>query len=294
MYTNNVCIDIGLYALFVAILSLDSPSGREGTLANWLFVKLASLGACPRFDGAAVHIGSECGNLLGSIAGQGRLANEKPIMLVAHMDTASSTMGLVPRCDDGWVHTDGRTALGADDKAGIAVILMALRRLRTQGKPHLPIEIVFTVAEEIGLLGCRHLDRSTLFADEAIVCDSSGRVGSLVIKSVMTENSNVIYMWPTVRPTVERSLPTTDVSSSHPLVERFAKAAVSAGLDFEAESTGALSDANILSSHGITAVNMGLGIEAEHTAQERIHLSSLQSAIAVLTEVLGMSRHELS
>lgn len=48
------------------------------------------------------------------------------------------------------VCTDGTTLLGADDKAGIAIILQAVEEILTEGAPHGKICIAFTPDEEIG------------------------------------------------------------------------------------------------------------------------------------------------
>ena len=53
--------------------------------------------------------------------------------------------------------TDGNTLLGADDKAGLAVIMTAAAMLKDSGQPHGPITLLFTVDEEIGR-GTEHLD----------------------------------------------------------------------------------------------------------------------------------------
>lgn len=49
------------------------------------------------------------------------------------------------------ITTDGTTLLGADDKAGVAVVMTALERLLAQpDKPRCPVRVVFTCDEEIG------------------------------------------------------------------------------------------------------------------------------------------------
>ena len=56
------------------------------------------------------------------------------------------------------VTTDGTTLLGADDKAGIAVIMEAAATLMANPHlPHGPVRICFTCDEEIGR-GVDHLD----------------------------------------------------------------------------------------------------------------------------------------
>ncbi len=68
----------------------------------------------------------------------------------------------------------GDTVLGADDKAGIAELLEALEVIREQKIPHGPIEIVVTIAEEIGLVGAKHFDYSMVTARRGYALDTEG------------------------------------------------------------------------------------------------------------------------
>ncbi len=66
--------------------------------------------------------------------------------------------GLVLKLENGIIHAEG-TTLGGDD--GIAVAF-ALAILASDDIPHPPLEAVFTVDEEIGMLGAAALDCSPL------------------------------------------------------------------------------------------------------------------------------------
>jgi tripeptide aminopeptidase len=72
------------------------------------------------------------------------------------------------------VTTDGTTLLGADDKAGIAVIMSAAAYLVAHAEiPHGPIRLCFTCDEEIGH-GVDHLDLKKLGALCAYTLDGDG------------------------------------------------------------------------------------------------------------------------
>jgi tripeptide aminopeptidase len=72
------------------------------------------------------------------------------------------------------VTTDGTTLLGADDKAGIAVIMSAVAHLMAHPEiPHGPIRICFTCDEEIGR-GVDHLDLAKLGAQVGYTLDGGG------------------------------------------------------------------------------------------------------------------------
>jgi tripeptide aminopeptidase len=72
------------------------------------------------------------------------------------------------------VTTDGTTLLGADDKAGVAVIMEAAGYLIAHPDvPHGPIRVCFTCDEEIGH-GVDHLDLAKLGAGVAYTLDGGG------------------------------------------------------------------------------------------------------------------------
>lgn len=66
--------------------------------------------------------------------------------------------------------TDGRTLLGADDKAGITEIMTAIERVISEEKPHGPICIAFTPDEEIGR-GADNFNVDLFGADYAYTVD---------------------------------------------------------------------------------------------------------------------------
>ena len=82
------------------------------------------------------------------------------------------------------VVTDGNTLLGADDKAGIAVIMSALAYLKEHPEiKHKNISVAFTVDEEIGQ-GAKHFDLKEMDADYAFTIDGGN------IECVDYENFN--------------------------------------------------------------------------------------------------------
>lgn len=76
------------------------------------------------------------------------------------------------------ITTDGTTLLGADDKAGVAVIMEMARLLMVNPSiPHGPVRIVFTCDEEIGY-GVKHLEPAEIGAVVAYTLDgmASGEI----------------------------------------------------------------------------------------------------------------------
>ncbi|HET7770316.1 MAG TPA: M20/M25/M40 family metallo-hydrolase, partial [Chloroflexota bacterium] len=156
--------------LFLELVKIDSPSGHEQKIAEHLAARLNALGCTSRID--------ETGNVLGRRPGQGDLTGRPCILLSGHMDTVQPGIGVQPRVEDGIVRSSGTTILGADDKAGLAAILEALRV--TQGTACRPVEVAFSVQEETGLSGSKGMDTTWFDARQAVVLDSNNAVGSIV------------------------------------------------------------------------------------------------------------------
>jgi len=71
------------------------------------------------------------------------------------------------------VTSDGRTLLGADDKAGVAEIMTAVAHLHGTSEPRANVRIAFTVDEEVGR-GVEHFDVEAFGAEAAYTLDGSG------------------------------------------------------------------------------------------------------------------------
>jgi tripeptide aminopeptidase len=161
---------------FITLASINSPSRQEATVADYLLKRLREMGLEPIMDDSASRNGGDTGNLLVRLPGN---AAGPCILLCAHMDTVGTTEGMTPVLRDGVLYSNGETILGADDKAGIAVILAALAELLESGAPHGDIEIVLSVQEEVGLFGVSYLD-AELKAAFGYIFDGDGPVGHIV------------------------------------------------------------------------------------------------------------------
>jgi tripeptide aminopeptidase len=158
-----------LTALFLELVRIDSHSRKEGAVARRLARELGELGADVAFDAAGAAVGGEVGNLIARVPGR---IDAEPLLLSAHMDTVAPGEGVRPVVDGDVIRSDGRTVLGGDDKSGLAIICEVVRSLREHDVAHGPLEIVFTICEEAGLLGAKHLDVGRLRARSGLVLDS--------------------------------------------------------------------------------------------------------------------------
>ncbi|MCK4306591.1 M20/M25/M40 family metallo-hydrolase [candidate division WOR-3 bacterium] len=146
---------------FLEFVKVGSESSKEGKFCNIVAEKLRGLGAQVFLDKTGEKIGSDGSNIIAKIDGDNNLP---AILLNAHLDTVTPGINIKPTLEDGIIKSDGTTILGADDKSGIAIILEVSRVLIDEKISHPPIEVVFTLSEEIGLLGVKNLDYSLLHA----------------------------------------------------------------------------------------------------------------------------------
>jgi tripeptide aminopeptidase len=107
------------------------------------------------------------GNLLARFPAMG--CRDKPaILLSCHADTVKPGVGIEPELSDGVIRSKGDTILGADDKAGIAEMLEALRRAPIRPT----VEVAISRQEEVGLHGVKNMDFSFITARKGFLLDN--------------------------------------------------------------------------------------------------------------------------
>lgn len=159
---------------FLELVKIDSPTGHESNVANWIQEYLASIHIPSQMDSV--------GNVVVRLPGANRLP---PILLAAHMDTVEPGRGVKPHINEhGFIRSDGTTILGADNKAGIAIILSTLITYSKLPKSkRRPVEIVFTVSEESENIGAINLDYSQIKSRVGYSFDDAGAIGNITIAS---------------------------------------------------------------------------------------------------------------
>ncbi|MGC8668101.1 MAG: M20/M25/M40 family metallo-hydrolase [Chthonomonadales bacterium] len=172
---------------FVQLCRLNTPPREEGPVADLLQARLEDLGlACLR-DEAHRATGGSTGNLIATLEAT---CAAPPVFFSAHMDTVEPNPDVVIVQEGGVIRTDGTSILGADDKCGIAAIVEAVTSIVEEGRDHGVIQLVFSVCEEVGLLGAANLDRSMLKAEMGFVLDTGAPVGSIVYTAPTQNNLN--------------------------------------------------------------------------------------------------------
>ena len=174
---------------FKKLIRIDSPSLKEGKVIRYLEKELRSLRlSC--YQTGRVRDG-EVGNLIVHIPGKG--LRSPRLLLNAHVDTVGPSKNIKPIEKRGDIFTDGSTILGADNKAGVAAILEILRVLKEEKLDHPPLQIIFTVAEEIGLVGAKALPEKVMNADFGLTLDG-GDIDQIVNKAPSQYNLSATIM----------------------------------------------------------------------------------------------------
>lgn len=164
---------------FLELVQIDSETKFEAEIAKVLKQKFTDLGVEVFEDDTTSQTGHGAGNLICTL--QGTKEGVDTIYFTSHMDTVVPGKGINPSIKDGYVVTDGTTILGADDKAGLAVMLEVTRVLKEKSIPHGTIQFIITVGEESGLVGAKALDSSLVKAKFGYALDSDGKVGNIIV-----------------------------------------------------------------------------------------------------------------
>lgn len=152
-------------ALVTELMPIPGRSGEEALVAEYLSAQLRSAGAAASWlstDRAHQRalIRGNVGNLILKLPGTIRAPRR---LLTAHMDTVPICLGSRPVSENGLVRSaDARTGLGADNRAGCAVLLNAALEILRTGLPHPPLTFCWFIQEEVGLYGARFVQTAKL------------------------------------------------------------------------------------------------------------------------------------
>ena len=150
---------------FIKMVTIDSPSGRE----EWMSAYLQKWLVKNRFSFKT----DKMGNIFATNNKKG-----ESLLLCAHMDTVQPGENIKPSVKKGIIKSDGKTILGADNKAALTAILYAIENMVTIR----PIELLFTVKEEVGE-GLEFFPFNWIRSAKALVFDSSNPLGGIVLRS---------------------------------------------------------------------------------------------------------------
>jgi tripeptide aminopeptidase len=168
-----------LVADFVRLCETESPSQSERAVADIVSAELRELGLEVEEDGSGHETGSDAGNLFARIDPP---EGARTILLCAHLDTVPLAAPVKVVQEGGALRNGNEAILGADNKAAVATILGAARRLVADGSP-VGVELLFTTCEERALDGAKAVDTDRLRSEYGFVFDHASPIGELVVAS---------------------------------------------------------------------------------------------------------------
>ncbi|MFC1554002.1 beta-Ala-His dipeptidase [candidate division KSB1 bacterium] len=155
-----------IYPHFQKICNIKHPSGDEKELIQFVqdFADNLNLkNVTDSLGNVAVYKNASAG-----------MENKPALLFQGHLDMVcvpdKNIFPVKPVITDGWVHTEG-TSLGADNGIAIAIML-ELMKMDFDKNP--PLEFLFTISEEVGLIGASKIDtdKIKLSASKLINIDS--------------------------------------------------------------------------------------------------------------------------
>ena len=154
--------------------------GEEFTSRDYAAFLREKLGAEPAED--PVH------NLMCTLPATPGREGRPALILQGHMDMVCACAGgFRPEVDavnmmvqDGFLRSDGRSSLGADNGLGNAAVLWLLS---TGQVTHGPLTLLFTTAEEVGLAGAKEVDPAWLAGRDYLLNTDGFHLGRAIVGS---------------------------------------------------------------------------------------------------------------
>lgn len=278
---------------FLKFVQTPGPSYQERPVAEAIKAELATMGLTAEEDDAGEKIGGNSGNLIVRVPGT--VPGAPKLLFAAHMDTVPLAVGVKPVIANGEIKSDGRTALGGDNRAGVVEILEAVREVKELGLPHGDLELLFTVGEEQGLLGARALDASRISPKYAYAVDVfkpnqvyvQGRHLFLAPEEQFTaaEVERFHEHGPDAPIVPPDSVDLTP--QEREILDFTTKAMEQVGLQPEfrrIEFAG--TDAVALRRKGFNAISLGAGENRPHTRHEKVEIQDLVNATKLVRQLI--------
>jgi len=146
-------------------LAVEGTTGQEKAIGAAVAAALVEAGVPRRaihFDDAAsrIPLPTQTGNLIVTLPGT--LTDQPRLLFMTHLDTVPLCAGARPVRQGQRIRPAGQTALGGDNRTGVACLVTLVATLLGRRLPHPPLTVLFTVREESGLWGARHVDLEAL------------------------------------------------------------------------------------------------------------------------------------
>jgi putative aminopeptidase FrvX len=241
----------------IDLLNIHATSGNEKPVRDYLIIEMSKLVNKMQVD--------NYGNLLAEkTCGTGKGAT---VLLSAHMDTVRGV-----QANKKLVEKNGKISavlpngasgvLGADDRAGIAIILTVLRNISSTNFNG-TIKVAFSREEEIGCVGADKIDPKWYEdTDLAIVVDRRGNRDIVV-------GCGGAFCCDEVGNFMEEVAKMADMP------------------DWKAKE-GGVSDAMTFSSNGVNSINLSAGYYNEHTDKEYVVLSQMKDTTRLILQAIAV------
>jgi tripeptide aminopeptidase len=141
----------------LTFLAVPGVTGQEELIAQAVRDALIDAGVpgkAIRHDTAnkSIPLPTQTGNLIVDLPGT---VSGPRLLLMTHLDTVPLCAGAKPVRRGDKIVPEGRTALGGDNRTGVACLVTLVATLLKHKLPHPPLTVLFTVREESGLWGAR-------------------------------------------------------------------------------------------------------------------------------------------
>lgn len=192
----------GVLEEFIELSEIPHSSGNEWQSSNYYMVRLKELGLMPKQD--------ENYNIICDVPATSGLENAPLVILQGHMDMVCAvapegdydpkTDGILAIVMDGCLRSNGVSSLGADCGIGNAAVLFLVSKHTAHG----PLRLIFTVQEEIGLLGAQALDPKYITDAKFLINVDGFNFGDIVISGAGGKRETFTRKLETVTPRLER------------------------------------------------------------------------------------------
>lgn len=153
---------------FIRYVNCASESHNEKKFCEYMEKELTALGIPFERQELGNEVVTDGWNIMARVPGK---EGKKPFLFVFHLDTTAPGNHVEACIEDGMIQSKGNSVLGADGKLAIAVVMEAISRLKETGELNRPVEMLFTVCQELGLHGAKYADYSRIESEEALVID---------------------------------------------------------------------------------------------------------------------------
>lgn len=244
------------------LMTMVTPSNNEKEVRQYLKTVLAD-----KYGKDNVWVDSY-GNLFAeTVVGSGKGST---VTLSAHMDSVNNYGKVHTLIDKDGIISAKDGICGADDKAGIAIVLEVLRNIPESfdGK----VKVAFFVEEEIGCVGSSRASANEskewiADSDLAIVVDRRGN------RDVVVGNFSQAFC-------------------STPVGHFFEEASAMQDMDWKCVE-GGISDTATFAELNVNAVNLSAGYRNEHSKNEWVSVHDMYDTVRLIVQALAIVNHHV-